>query len=335
MTSTKETAAKKAFAMTLIAFILFILIGIHSFQLSPRATEPNSWIHKPETPTVYITQYQNNPSGRKNTTEKNILDGCYHVYLDVGSNIGVQIRKLYEPKLYVGASILPIFDDYFGDVEERLNLNKTISDGWTVCAVGFEPNSHHSEYLKQIESSYQKCGWKVKMMTETAVSDRNGITKFYSDMAFQNLEWGGGVLPPGVINIAQPASSEYKNVSLIRLSEFIRDVVGTRRLPSNAGGSKPPRVVMKMDIEGSEVDVMNDLIFSGALQHINLAAVEWHGRLQQLSERKSVSNRLQQALQLLSSVSEVMRYSGRHFAFKVLDLDDESFWGSRFEMPKC
>ena len=27
---------------------------------------------------------------------------CHSVYLDVGSNIGVQIRKLYEPSLYVG-----------------------------------------------------------------------------------------------------------------------------------------------------------------------------------------------------------------------------------------
>ena len=24
------------------------------------------------------------------------LDGCYHVYLDVGTNVGVQIRKLFE-----------------------------------------------------------------------------------------------------------------------------------------------------------------------------------------------------------------------------------------------
>ena len=28
---------------------------------------------------------------------ENELDGCYHVYLDVGANVGIQIRKLFEP----------------------------------------------------------------------------------------------------------------------------------------------------------------------------------------------------------------------------------------------
>ena len=30
-------------------------------------------------------------------------DDCWHVYLDVGTNIGVQIRKLFEPERYPGA----------------------------------------------------------------------------------------------------------------------------------------------------------------------------------------------------------------------------------------
>ncbi len=31
----------------------------------------------------------------KNFGKENPLDGCYHVYLDVGSNIGIQVRKLF------------------------------------------------------------------------------------------------------------------------------------------------------------------------------------------------------------------------------------------------
>ena len=49
----------------------------------------------------------------------NILDGCYHVYLDLGSNRGVQIRKLYEPSLFPHAKVLPIFDKYFGKFDIR------------------------------------------------------------------------------------------------------------------------------------------------------------------------------------------------------------------------
>ena len=36
---------------------------------------------------------------------KNDLDGCYHVFLDIGSNRGVQPRKLFEPG---SQNIIPI-----------------------------------------------------------------------------------------------------------------------------------------------------------------------------------------------------------------------------------
>ena len=29
-----------------------------------------------------------------------LADGCYHVFLDVGSNIGMHVRFLFEPFLY-------------------------------------------------------------------------------------------------------------------------------------------------------------------------------------------------------------------------------------------
>ena len=80
-----------------------------------------------------------------------ILDGCFHVYVDVGSNIGVQVRKLYQPELYPGAEVLPVFDNSFGNIYQRRNLSNKLcpsDDCNYICAVGFEPNSHHTEYLK-------------------------------------------------------------------------------------------------------------------------------------------------------------------------------------------
>ena len=52
---------------------------------------------------------------------KNFLDGYRHVFLDLGTNTGVQIRKLYEPHLFPNASVLPIFDKFFGPIGERLS----------------------------------------------------------------------------------------------------------------------------------------------------------------------------------------------------------------------
>ena len=50
----------------------------------------------------------------------------------------LQIRKLYEPKLYPNAPIHSAFDKYFHRKEETLPY---------ICVVGFEPNPKHEEWL--------------------------------------------------------------------------------------------------------------------------------------------------------------------------------------------
>ena len=47
------------------------------------------------------------------------------------------------------------------------------------------------------------------------------------------------------------------------------------------------QVVVKMDIEGSELEVMPDLLLSGAMKHIDLMFVEWHVGLSR-KERKEM-----------------------------------------------
>ena len=267
----------------------------------------------------------------------NFLDGCYHVYLDVGSNIGVQVRKLFEPEKYADASVHSIFNKYFGSIEERRKAYAE-NNGKIVCAVGFEPNSHHTKYLKEVESSYNKCGWNVKFFTQSAVSDHNGMTQFYSDDDVNNLEWGGGILAPDVNNIAIEPKRHNHNVTLIRLSEFLQTVVATRQLPKAPRdiGTKntvygQPKVVMKMDIEGSEVDVIPDLIFTGGLQFVNSIMVEWHERLEKLPERIKSQKILKEVIENLSEYSRTMNT----FDFNLVNIDDETYYTSRFDLPKC
>ena len=54
------------------------------------------------------------PSTNHDTELTTLLDGCYHVYLDVGSNVGVQVRKLFEQDEYPEALAIPVFNDFFG-----------------------------------------------------------------------------------------------------------------------------------------------------------------------------------------------------------------------------
>ena len=52
---------------------------------------------------------------------------------------------------------------------------------------------------------------------------------------------------------------------MIRLATFINEVVGQRKLPKNIDEKilGKPSVVVKLDIEGSEVEVIEDLIMQG------------------------------------------------------------------------
>ena len=55
------------------------------------------------------------------------------------------------------------------------------------------------------------------------------------------------------------------HIQLIRLANFINKVVGQRKLPENIDEKilGKPSVVVKLDIEGTEVEVIQDLIMQG------------------------------------------------------------------------
>ncbi|CAF1171105.1 unnamed protein product [Adineta steineri] len=78
----------------------------------------------------------------------------------MGTNIGIQIRKLYEPQLYPNASVVPLFKRIFGKHTKE------------VCSVGFEANPIHSNYLKEFEKYCLKRKYRVKIYTSTAVINR-------------------------------------------------------------------------------------------------------------------------------------------------------------------
>lgn len=102
---------------------------------------------------------------------EDFIFNCDHIYFDIGTNVGVQIRKLYEPELYPDAGVLKIFDASFG--KSRQN----------VCAIGIEPNPRHTPRLEAIEAAYRKKGWRVVILTESAASNQEGTLTFKHDNA--------------------------------------------------------------------------------------------------------------------------------------------------------
>ena len=122
-----------------VAVLIFIcLVLFMAFQLYQTQLSNKGLIH-------LATNNNNNDNNRHHMSNRehqqhssnqaNILDGCYHVYLDVGSNIGVQIRKLFEPEKYPDAYVHSIFNSQFGPIDARRKAS--LEEGRVVCAIGF------------------------------------------------------------------------------------------------------------------------------------------------------------------------------------------------------
>jgi hypothetical protein len=90
---------------------------------------------------------------------------------------------------------------------------------------------------------------------------------------------------------------------------------------------------MKIDIEGSELEVITDLIITGALQHVNFTFAEFHPLSFSPSEQRSQRLKdLQFISKWLSEVSVQFKLLSR---VHVDTMDDESFYTSDFALPDC
>ena len=85
------------------------------------------------------------------------LSKCKRIYMDVGSNIGVQVRKFYEPEKYGDAPIIKLFDQQFGNAQERRRPGVENE----LCVLGMEPSPQLRPRLQKLEEAYQKRGWMV------------------------------------------------------------------------------------------------------------------------------------------------------------------------------
>lgn len=252
----------------------------------------------------------------------NPLDGCLHVYLDVGSNIGVQVRKLFEPQLFPDAPVLKIFDQHFGE-----HLNRNLSQ---VCSVGFEPNPIHYQILQKISSSYKNCGWRA-IFYEVGVSFKNDILSYARINGPQ--EWGGFIVEKkddfGDKLKADINDKMVENVHVIRLATFILEIVNTRKLPESAKTTLP-QVVMKLDIEGKEVEVLPDLLISGALGSVDKTFVEWHGQHKYVSFEDTAIVRAM--VDTMCRVAEEKHLLQR---CNIQKLDDETYFNFTGSLPTC
>ena len=65
-------------------------------------------------------------------------------------------------------------------------------------------------------------------------------------MVINQQEWGAGIVSENT-NIGKNSMA---TVAVLRLSKFVLDVVAKRDLPKALKWTRPPTVLMKLDIEG-------------------------------------------------------------------------------------
>lgn len=241
-----------------------------------------------------------------------LADGCRHVYLDLGSNVGVQFRKLFSPDAFPEALIGPKFLQYFGPGKRE-----------DVCAWGWEPNMHHTVALTTLQDAYRARGRRITIFTETAAGTFDGAGVFVSDNQYQNLEWGGSVVALSPGDEAPPDRA----VHVMDVAKWIDSNIVRRRVPTgiNASNGEPPLapvVIAKIDIEGSDEGVLAELFRRGVLCHIAYIYVE------DQHVRQAVSDFLNLA------TSRARACPGRTFDDPVIHvLDDETSYLEEWRDP--
>jgi hypothetical protein len=120
--------------------------------------------------------------------KRKLGDGCYHVLLDVGANIGVHTRFMLESKKYPNAG------------KARMHFNKVFGenvggrDPRDFCSFAFEPNPMHLPRFFDFKEAYDNMGRNM-LHIPAGVSDRVGNISFYHDDKGANSEWGFTAVP--------------------------------------------------------------------------------------------------------------------------------------------
>lgn len=323
---TQKRVSKSVVLSAAVSFLIIIIYG--TVRAGPgfwdlNEERPNGFSSIAQAFQLSASRQQNNRPGFGSW-----FDGCKSVYLDGGSNVGIQIRKIFEPELYPDDPVLPIYDRLFG---------KNRSTDSKMCVVGFEPNPHHTVKLQELEAAYNKKGWRVKIFTETAISLQDGTAEFYFDTLASPAqhEWGASMLAWQYdMAASKEAGADDTNgkttVHTIDLAKYVLENVAPRRMSSGASadmGRASDGVLLKVDVEGSEHELFPHLIITGALCQVGAVFYEEHywGHVSIGNEKDTAFTAFFEGF--------ARDYDSKSCPTTFLSVDNESYGSSDFPLP--
>ncbi len=226
---------------------------------------------------------------------------CKQVYIDLGSNIGVQVKKLFEPEKYPLRKkhtqalnvVLKLFDNKFGNVTERKSPKSSL------CAFGFEPNPRHHKRLRSLQNLYNSKGWKVQFFFH-AVSDEDKDVKFFVTK-FSPVDLGA--------TLSEHMSHKKQSIMThaVQLSQFLVRKLHLEKI-----------ALMKMDVEGEEIEVLLDLFTNNLLckHRIDTILLELH------------KSKIKQKWKIFGDVSNIVNKMANQTSCdpsQIIRNDDESY----------
>jgi len=235
----------------------------------------------------------------------NFLSGCRLLFLDVGSNRGTHIRKLFEPHLYKNAKYLKVFDGMFGNASFRSQPSSVTE----LCGIGIEPNPKWAERHAQIEKAYQAKGWKAKWLRRGVSNRTTNITFWGENNSDTDVGFSSTHRAPDDKHVWVPVQ-----VQTIVFAELLEKI--HLFLPES-------KILIKMDVEGSEYEVIEQMLEKQLLckTRVDKMSIEWHLHRYKVGlDQKTIQRyrHMEQRLRRGDSCSE-----GE--PTKVIGLDDESF----------
>ena len=191
---------------------------------------------------------------------------CLNYFVDLGSNIGIQCRKLFEPSLFPDAPLLPLFDKWFGPPLQRRQHT---------CSIGFEANPTHTARLRMLASHLARLGANATFHTAVVAGtvDRDNVT-FFIDPDAAHQSWGSSVL--GRKTFAEHALVHERDIRPL--------------MRSLKQGNAQGKVVVKMDVEGYEYVLMPALLRAGLLCADVIDVITLNGTRKRLYKSKALRN---------------------------------------------
>jgi hypothetical protein len=257
------------------------------------------------------------------------------VFLDVGSNVGLQVRKLYEPELYHGNLAEPFFSQYLGPPPRC-----------DVCSIAIEPNPKHADHLTRLTDNYRAAGVGV-LFLPVAASDMDGFTEFFIDTTPRNrgrsIDLGASASPLKALH-QLARYNEFSNATRVRTADLSRLILHVhsqlgRIQHTGRGPPSPPRVVMKLDTEFLELRLLPHLTWSLALcAAVDAVMVDWSNlALGQAASRQP--HLTLPAVELADGLRDVLTRAynaslrGEHCRASLLDVDDETYMKAGSKLP--